>query len=171
MKLSKVIALICLSIGISTSQISFGTEVGNYWIVDNNLASQGKDMPVIYELTDSSGTTLGALVPGLNGWDPPYIYSSFPSTGCQSQTDNVLRVLTPISKKTICEFVTSNDAHFFYFGPRVCVDPKVHVKSQMEGIDCWAVPLDLSTGRWGDTISILVKMNCKHDRQNCVSDP
>jgi hypothetical protein len=141
MKFSKVIAFMCLSIGMLESQTSFGIEVGNYWVVKNNLASEGYGVSVEYSLRDWQTYLTGELSPGLtDGTKPPPIYSSFPADirDCDRQTvkTNVLSVYMPISKTPICDFQVIAKVGG-KFGPKLCDGPTIiEPKSYIRGVMC-----------------------------------
>jgi hypothetical protein len=138
MKLSKAIVWMCLGIGILRSQTGFGTEVGNYWVVNNNLVYRGGPVQVEYDLSDWRGRRNGELAPGSNdGTKPPYIYSSFPGSSwkctLQSPETNLLRVYTPVSRTPICDFRVTAKVQ----GSWLCEDPTIiEPISYMDSVTC-----------------------------------
>jgi hypothetical protein len=176
MKLSKVIALICLSIETLVSQRVFGTEVGNYWIVENNSGVR-----VGYSLQDWRGYLNGVLRPGLtDGTRPPLLYSSFPHGDVEfcdfkSPTTNVFKVYSPLSKTPICDFQIMAKVTYL-FGPRLCPDSPMIIepKSYVAGVICkhtqriqQAQDTRGTTRLGGDTVYSEISIDCR-DRNNCL---
>jgi hypothetical protein len=171
MKFSKVITFMCLTIGMLKSQTGFGIEVGNYWVVKNNLAYGGYGVSVEYSLRDWQTYLIGELSPGLtDGTTPPFIYSSFPADirDCdrQSAKTNVLSVYTPISKTPICEFQVIAKVGGKY-GPKLCDGPTIiEPKSLMRGVMCSHT--QQVEGSYNNTVRSEISMDCV-DWNKCLS--